>query len=146
MSYHVYISFPGFKEEPISIESWSKAIADTLAHDNRLEVFDECELGLRFRDDKHRWLTRTVYGLGHAQDPDKALVEVMFDVADRLGACVYSERLKAYVSLADWESRTAKYRARRNERRAAAKKNRNSRLLFWAVVILISAATGMWIR
>ena len=142
MSFHVYISLPGFKDEPISAESWSQAITAAIAGDSRLEAFQGSETGLRFRDNTRQWLSRTVHGLGHAQDPDRPLVEVMFEVANRLGAGVYSERLKPYSSPEDWESRTADYRTRRDDRERDAKKRRSMRRLFWAAVVLLGGAIG----
>lgn len=152
MSYHVYISHPGFKNEPISAESWDQALSDVVAGDGHLELVepsnsntDQPDKTLRFRKNRRRQLSRTVYGLGHAQDPDKPLIEVMFKVADRLGASVYSERNKSYGSPEDWESRTANFRSRQDERRKKARKKQVLHRVLWAAVVVIGGVVGYMI-
>jgi hypothetical protein len=77
-----------------------------------------------------------------AQDPSKELVLVMFKLAIILDAGVYSERLKRYASVEDWERRTKKYRQSLAERREAYRKKRRIRAALWALLIVVSAIIG----
>jgi hypothetical protein len=145
MSFHVYVSRPGFKDEPISETEWVAAARNC------------ARLSLEERKNRrgvlHHWVTLagtrkplwlTPYGLIHAQDPPEELVEAMFELAAPLGAGVYSERLKRYESVEDWRTRTRGYRASRAAARDRAKGQRRLRITLWAVLIVISLSAG-WI-
>jgi hypothetical protein len=143
MSFHVYVSRPGFKDEPISGEEWLAAARNCA----RLSVVER----LNRRGISHhqvmlagtrKFLWLTPYGLIHAQDPPEDLVEVMFELAATLGAGVYSERLKRYDSVADWRKRTHRYRASRAAAREIAEGQRRLRLTLWALLVLFSLSAG----
>jgi hypothetical protein len=137
MSKHVHIAFARFKDSPIPRAEWEAAVAQCPALQG--------EVGRR-RDgtpfavaclaaDPRQRLQLDVYGLGHAQDPSRELVEAMFQVAGLLGAGVYSERCKPYASPDDWERRTRNYRQGEAARRARLRRNGR-----WRSVFIVGAA------
>lgn len=143
MSFHVYVSRPGFKDEPISEAEWLAAASScarlsVLEHVNRRGVSQQRVTLVGTR--KPLWLTP--YGLIHAQDPPEELVEAMFELAASLGAGVYSERLKRYDSVEDWKARTLRFRASRETARERAKGQRRLRIAFWSLLVLLSLSAG----
>ena len=144
MSYHVYIALEGFKETPIPIDAWLAAArqCDEVVVEEEQDRHGETYHSVILKGDKRARLDRTPYGVILAQDPSKELVVAMFKIAQTLNAGVYSERLKRYNSLDDWERRTAKYRGSLSERRANFKSTRRLRLVFWIAVVAVSAALG----
>lgn len=143
MSFHVYVSRPGFKDEPIFGDEWVAAARScprlsVVEHLNRRGVsHHQVKLA---GTGKFLWLTP--YGLIHAQDPPEDLVEVMFEIAAILGAGVYSERLKRYDSVSDWRERTHRYRASRSAATAIANGRRRWLLTLWALLIVCSLSAG----
>jgi hypothetical protein len=143
MSFHVYVSRPGFKDEPISEAEWLAAARgctglSVVEHVNRRGVSHH-QVTL-VGTQRPLWLTP--YGLIHAQDPPAELVEAMFELAATLGAGVYSQRLKRYDSVEDWRLRTRRYRASRAVARESANGQRKLRLILWTVLILASLSAG----
>jgi hypothetical protein len=69
----------------------------------------------------------------------------MFEVAESLGAGVYSEKLKRYSSVEDWEERTRSYRAQRQRSSAHAQGTRRKELLMWFAVIVLAAVAGWFL-
>jgi hypothetical protein len=58
----------------------------------------------------------------------------MFNLVPMLESRVYSERLKPYESVKDWEARTKNYRRRREERILEYKRGWYKRKLFWVIL------------
>ena len=94
MSYHVYVSKEGFKDNPIPMEEWLAAARRC----NELVVEEQTNrqrpnFRITLRTNRHSRFERTPYGLIHVQAPSKEQVEVMFKLANLLDANVYSEDL-----------------------------------------------------
>jgi hypothetical protein len=144
MSYHVYIAFKGFKETPISLEAWLAAArqCEDVAVIEERNRSGKVIYQVKLKGDESASLHHTPYGLVDAQDPSKALVATMFNLAGRLGADVYSERLKRYTSIEDWEKRTRDYRLKRDERRRLMKTQRIRRTAMYTFVVVLSLALG----
>jgi hypothetical protein len=147
MSFHVYISHPEFKENPIDSVEWIKA-AQAVAKDYDVELREKREegkivsCGVHLKGKKRQRITMTPHGLLHAQDPSEKLVEVMFEISRLLGAQVYSERLSAYKSVDDWRRRTKSFRERRSvaKEKHGFKKRKNL-----AIVSLIVVGIVLWV-
>jgi len=144
MSYHVYIARAGFKETPISMEDWLAAArnCDELVVERGKNRKSEHHL-VWLRDRRRARSSRSPYGLVFAQDPDKALVAVMFRLAQLLDAGVYSETLERYASVEDWDQRTAEERLHRQQRRAGYKRRRRLRMALAVLFIALGAVIGL---
>jgi hypothetical protein len=146
MSFHVYVSRPGFKESPISAEEWlgvarKNSRLSVEERQNRLGV-KRYEVSLAQGGER---ISLSAYGLIHAQNPSENLVEVMFELASALEAGVYSERLIRYKSVADWRRRSQKYRNATENRLQKATRTKRLRLLLWVTLILLSALLGWYL-
>lgn len=147
MSYHVYISKPGFKDDPIDKEDWINVakhvseITDNFVVEKRRNRNNEQGYDIHLSSSKRQWLHMTPYGLIHAQNPSRELIEIMFIIANKLDAnvSVYSERNVAYSSPDEWEKRTKNYCKRTSERREIAKKKQNIK----KVVVLLAVIIGL---
>lgn len=137
MSFHIYIARDKFKDSPISPEEWFTAATkcDELFIENKNRKGQIYTIA-KLKADKQQRLDITPYGLVHAQNPSKELVAVMFKLADFLNARVYSEKLKPYESVDDWEKRTQHFRddfvSRRNKYRSEWYKQK----LFWLIMAI----------
>jgi hypothetical protein len=138
MSFHVYISREGFKENPVPDSEWRLAIekCDELIYQERKNKKGNWKAAI-LRTDRRQHLNVSPYGLMFAQTPSKDLVQSMFKISAALNAAVYSERLKPYDSVADWERRTKKFRDKRELRNKAYKRHFFKRKPFWLMVIII---------
>ena len=146
MSFHVYIARAGFKETPIYEGEWIEA-AD---HCNELVVEERKNRKgvifhtVRLKSDKKQRLNRTPYGLVLAQNHTKELFKVRLNLAPVLESMVYSERLKPYESVIDWEARTKNYRKRREEHINEYKRGWYKRKLFWVILAaILGVAIGL---
>lgn len=144
MSYHVYIAQDGFKNNPITPPAWLAAArqCDEVAVEEKKNRYGRIHHAVNLKGNTRAWLSLTPYGLVHAQDPSRELVAVMFKLAALLGAGVYSERLKPYRSVEDWERRTANYRQQRDQRRAAYAGRRRLRAALWLAFIIALFVMG----
>lgn len=148
MSYHVYIANPGFKETPISLDAWLTAArqCDDVVVEERKNRYGKISYSVALKGgDKRAWLHLDPYGLVVAQDPSKELVIAMFKLAKTLGAEVYSERLKIYSSIDDWDRRTRKYRQSRDEGRVRYRAQRRLRIAFWIFFLVTCFALGWFL-
>ncbi len=145
VSYHIHIAFEGFKETPIPLDAWLAAArqCDDVVVEEQAMRSAEIHYSVHLKADKRAWLDRTPYGLIEAQDPSRELVEAMFKLADALNAGVYSERLKRFRSVDDWERRTRRYRRSLEERRAKYGAARRARIVLWVVYLAAAAALGV---
>lgn len=147
MSYHVYISKEGFKDNPISIDEWLVAARQC----NELAVEEQENRRQRYYDvtlkgNKRSRFERTPYGLIHVQAPSEEQIVVMFKLANLLGAGVYSEELHRYMSVEDWEERTRGYRHSRNKQMSAYRAKRRTKFVLFILFLLASALTAYLIR
>ena len=146
MSFHVYVAREGFKSNPIGEGDWVGAARQC----SRLDLPDEFNRAgkriaiAKLRSDRRQHLSLDPNGLIHAQDPSRELVEVMFELAARLNAGVYSEKLKRFQSVDDWQDRTRSYRMQRERQRAEARRHRRRRLAMYITVLASSAVLG-WV-
>lgn len=144
MSRSVCIAKQGFKETPIDRQSWlaTARLIDELV----VEEYPGNQGALRHRvslkSDKASKLWLSVYGVIETQNPSEELVVVMFKLAEMLGAEVYSERLKKYHSVEDWEKRTRKYRQSYEARCNETHRSLRLKLLAWAILTVLSATAG----
>lgn len=148
MSYHVYIAYPGFKETPIFLDAWLTAArqCDDVIVEERVIRHGKVSYSVTLKGgDRRAWLDLDPYGLVVAQDPSKELVIAMFKLAKTLGAEVYSERLKIYSSIGDWDRRTKKYRQSRDEGRARYHAQRRLRIAFWILFLLACFTLGWFL-
>jgi hypothetical protein len=134
MSRHVHIAYDRFKDSPIhspiSAAAWVAAVGrcPALARPpGRGRDASGPEVVALAANPRER-LRLDVYGLGTVQNPSRAMVEAMFEVATTLGAGVYSERCKRYASPDDWERRTRKYREAEAARKARLRRGGRRRL------------------
>lgn len=130
MSKHVYIAYDRFKDSPIPAAAWIAAVSQCPALRRPPGGGRDAsppEVVALAADPRQR-LRLDVYGLGTVQDPSRAMVEAMFEVATRLGAGVYSERCRRYASPDDWERRTRKYREAEAARKARLRRDSGRRL------------------
>jgi hypothetical protein len=139
MSFHVYIARPGFKDAPIEREQWL-----SIAHSNeRLKGTRNSDAAsFLLSSDRTQRLTLDPNGLVHTQNPSRELVVVMFELAERLGAGVYSEKLKRYSSTEEWEERTRSYRAQHQRNMANVQSKRRKKLVMWLAVVVVAAVAG----
>lgn len=137
MSFHVYIARDKFKDSPISPEEWFAAATkcDELFFGNKKREGRVCT-GAKLKADNRQRLDLTPYGLVHAQNPSKELIAVMFKLADLLGARVYSEKLKQYESVDDWEKRTKNFRYDLASRRNKYRSEWYKRKIFWLIIAI----------
>ncbi len=148
MSYHVYIANPGFRETPIPRDAWLKAAreCDDVVVEEKKNRFGKTSYSVTLKGgDKRAWLDLDPHGLVMSQDPSRELVIVMFKLAHALGADVYSERLKKYRSIDDWERRTRKYRQSRDKGRAQYLSDRRRRILLWLLYLAACLALGWFL-
>ena len=143
MSHFVYIANPGFENDPISDVAWLEAARKLSVQDNGCVLAETKRKGhdptfyIHLAGRPRQRLDLHPYGLIQAQEPDRELVELMFKLAERLAAAVYSERRVAYKSPDDWEKRTRNYRERRiSERSQARRVNRRKWLLIASAAAL----------
>lgn len=139
MSFHVYIARPGFKNTPIQRGQWIAAASGN----GKLKGLGNTETAsFSLRSDTSQRLTLDPHGLVHTQNPSKELIAVMFELAEPLGAGVYSEKLKRYSSIEDWEERTRSYRVQQQRNRAHAQSTRRKKWLMWFAVVAVAAIAG----
>jgi hypothetical protein len=143
MSHTVYTAYPGFKQEPIAQAAVVDAIlAVTYRNQNLIAVTsaEKHTKGIiavaRLDGSKQQKISLSVYGLVFVQNPDKELVEILFEIASILNAKVYSERLKPYAGPEDWEKRATEYRKRRNLRIEKQSKRKQIKMLGWMIFAL----------
>jgi len=145
MSYHVYISKPGFKEEPIAVEQWISVAKEIAAKRENFVIGEKKRKNKpihyfgHLNSSKGQRLDISPYGLVVAQDPTRELVEIMFEVAGNLGAQVYSERSKPYEDVADWEKRTRHFRLKREGNKLKEKKRNQKKWYVWLAVCSFGA-------
>ena len=143
MSFHVYIAHPGFKDEPISHDEWIEAAASVAAENEKLVVTPRGNSQtVHLSASKRQRLSLDTYGLIHAQDPNKELIEIMFQIAAKLNAGVYSERLKVYASPEDWEKRSEAYRQLKINRRKKSGRSFRIRLAIVVTVVILGLLVG----
>lgn len=143
MSYHVYVSKEGFKDNPIPMDQWLAAARQC----NELVVQEQANrqrpnYRITLKANKRSRFERTPYGLIHVQAPSREQVIVMFKLANLLGANVYSEYLDRYMSVEDWEEKTREYRQDRDERRYAYRVRRRKHLVLFILFLLACVLAG----
>lgn len=143
MSYHVFIAREGWKDTPIGPEEWRVACAAM----PQLEIKkvgrpDAGLMAVWLRGQKRQRL-RLKEGYIDAQDPSEDLVSVMFAIAERLDAGVYSIRAKRYASVADWRRRTKRYRERLQRGRAEYARLKLRRRLMFALMVVGCSGAGV---
>lgn len=143
MSYHVYVSKEGFKDNPIPMDEWLAAARQcnelvVEKKENRRQPYYRITL----KPNKHSRFERTPYGLIHVQAPSKEQIVVMFKLANLLDAGVYGEDLYRYMSVEDWEEKTREYRHARNEKMSAYSARRRTKLVLFILFLLACALTG----
>lgn len=132
MSFHVYIARPGFKHSPLTREQWLAAAQGR----PQLKVLGgPGSVCFALVGDSAQRLALDPHGLVHTQNPSRALVDVMFELAGVLEAGVYSEKLKRYSSPEDWEERTRSHRAQYQRQRALQRRERRKRQLMGLAVV-----------
>ena len=111
MGHRAFIARSGWSKTPISAEEWQEAVA-TLPE---LELFRGSSGAVRAMLRGSR-LRGVVLQQGYlcGEHVDGRLIAVMFVLADRLGARVYSERRRVYQDVADWQQRTQRRGQRRH--------------------------------
>jgi len=146
MSLHVYVANSRFKEEPISYSAWIDAAISVAASNEALVICErensrtgKAHAFAHLRSSKRQNMSLNPYGLVHAQDPNIELIRLMFQIAEKLNAAVYSETLKIYESPEDWEQRTKQYRQRSDERYAKYKKQKITKVLLFLTVAVLGA-------
>lgn len=129
MSFHVYIAHAGFKDSPVDREQW---LAAARGRPELVPLGTPEAACFALASDSAQRLSLDPHGLVHTQNPTRELVVVMFELAEVLGAGVYSEKLKRYSSPQDWEARTRSHRAQHQRHRAQLQRARRRTQLLWA--------------
>lgn len=150
MSYHVYISRPGFESSPISADEWLAAagkcpllqIVTTTSRKGKTHH------SVRLAADPARriWLLPT--GLIEAQAPDAEVIEALFSVAPLLNAGVCSEKGRKFESPEDWHDKTRSYHAQLAAGQARVRKVRRQEraiLLGKFAAALVVAVVLAWL-
>lgn len=152
MSKTVYVAYPEFKQEPIAEKALADAILSVACKNRSLIAVTRTEKHAkgniavaRLDGSKRQKISLSPYGLVFVQDPDKGLVEILFEIASILDAKVYSERLKPYASPEDWEKRTAEYRRQRTDRLEKHVKRKRMKILGWVIVVLVPLLLATYI-
>ena len=143
MSYHVFIAREGWKDTPISPEEWCVACAAMPQLELKNVGRPDAGLVVAWLRGQKRQRLSLMQGFIDAQDPNEELVTVMFSIAERLDAGVYSIRAKRYASVADWRRRTKRYRERRHRLRAEYGKLKRRRRLIFALTVVGGTAAGL---
>lgn len=149
MSYYVHITREGFKENPIPLDGWLAAArqCDELAVEEIRNRHGEIKGYLvHLKGNKRAKLLRhPSAGVITAQDPSKELIVVMFKLAGILNVGVYSDKLKKYESVDDWEKRTRKYRKNRDNHHAEYETKRKISnqygIAIWVIFIVLIILT-----
>lgn len=146
MSFHVYIARSGFENTPIDGAEWLAAARQCA----RLLVTEERDStgrilhSVHLSGNKRKGLARTSFGLICARDPNRELIVAMFQLAERLNAGVYSEHMKPYASVQDWERRTREYRFHRERFVRTRRTRQQAQRCLWALFFSVTAFAG-WI-
>lgn len=147
MSYHVYISKEGFKETPIELFDWlavARQLKELCIHE-KVNRKGFRTYTIHLVGNERQWLQLDVYGLVHAQDPSRELVMVMLEAAQKLNAQVYSERLKPYKNIQDWEKRTKKYRENLEIGRQKYRLARRKKAISIIIIIAFGSLAGWFL-
>lgn len=117
MGHRAFIARSGWSKSPISADEWQEAVA-TLPE---LELYRSPSGAARalLRGSRRRGVVLQ-QGYLCGEHVDGRLIAVMFVLADRLGAQVYSEHRRVYRDVADWQERTQR---RGNRRRIDVRQN-----------------------
>ena len=143
MSYHVYVSKEGFKDNPIAMDTWLAAARqcdDLVVEEQSNRLRSSYRIALKVN--KQSYFERTPYGLIHVQAPSREQIVVMFKLANLLDAGVYSEDLERYMSVEDWEERTRGYRRDRDEKMSACRARRRTKLILFTLFLLTCVLIG----
>ena len=103
MGSRAYLARSGWRETAISPEEWRTAASS----------IPELEVHASYRDDavfavlrgSQRRRLNWHDGYISAHHPDPRLIGILFALAERLGAQVYSEHRRPYLDVADWRQR-----------------------------------------
>ena len=102
MGTRAYVARQGWKDTPISLEEWSKAVHQS--DDLEMRQSPDGEWTALLRGSSRRRLTWHD-GYLAAHHTNARMAAAIFDLADRLHADVYSEHRRRFDSLADWQRR-----------------------------------------
>ncbi|NRF70849.1 hypothetical protein HLB44_27975 [Aquincola sp. S2] len=108
MGLRVYVARSGWRETPITADEWHDAVV-TLPELEVHHVHGGGPVRAMLRGSQRRGLAWND-GYISAHHANARLVAVLFVLADRLGARVYSAHRRPYLDVADWEQRTQRYR------------------------------------
>jgi len=124
MGVRVFVARSGWNKTPISAQEWREAAATLPELEVHAGVGAE-PVRAMLRGSRQRGVVLQ-QGYLCGDHVNHRLVAVMFVLADRLGAQVYSERRNVYHDVADWEERMGR-RGRRSRNAYALADARNSR-------------------
>jgi hypothetical protein len=117
MGTRAFVARSGWRKTPISLDELAQAVAES--PDLELRQGIDGDLRALLRGSSRRRLTwHEGYLAAHHTNPRMAAA--VFDLAERLGAEVYSERRHRYADLADWARRTGEALPSGRERRGAS--------------------------
>lgn len=118
MGLRAFVARSGWNKTPISGQEWHEA-ASTLPELDLHGGHGEEPVRAMLRGSRHRGLSLQ-HGYLCGDHVDRRLIAVMFVLADRLGAQVYSEHRRVYRDMVDWEERTRHRSSRRSSHRQSA--------------------------
>lgn len=150
MSVRAFVARDGWSKSPITAQEWSD-IARAVPELQVQPAADDQPVIARLRSNPRRRLS-WVQGYLYGEHVDHRLVAVMFTVADRLGAQVYSERRHIYHDVDDWDRRTHRRRVRAARHQPApqladalpADLGRGAALAIFAGMLLGIVMLGTW--
>lgn len=112
MSVRAFVARDGWTKSPISAQEWCEAARAVPELQVQAQAgAEDVPVVARLRSNPRQrvsWVQGYLYG----EHVDHRLVAVMFNLADRLGAQVYSEHRHIYHDVDDWDRRTRRRRAR----------------------------------
>ncbi|MBI5258280.1 MAG: hypothetical protein HY855_17375 [Burkholderiales bacterium] len=103
MGLRAFVARSGWEKNPISAEEWWDAVATMPELSVHLGREGEPAFALLRGSQRRRVSWRQGFLCG--DHVDRRLITVLFLLADRLGAQVFSEHRRVYRDLADWERR-----------------------------------------
>lgn len=106
MGVRAFVARSGWSKTPISAQEWWEA-ASTLPELDVHAIPGDGPVRAMLRGSRRRGLVLQ-QGYVCGEQVDRRLVAVMFVLADRLGAQVFSEHRNVYRDVADWDARTSR--------------------------------------
>lgn len=111
MAFRAYVARSGWRETPITPAEWRAAASSLPELEVHASYHDEAVCAVLRGSQRRRLSWNDGYISAH--HTNERLVAVLFVLAERLGAHVYSEHRRPYLDLADWQERQQRQQRRK---------------------------------